>query len=300
MNILITGASGLIGHHLTSKFLMAGHKVAHLGRTKSSSAIIQQFQWDLKSQTIEEGAVTWADAIVNLAGANVSEGRWTDKRKLEIIESRTEGTKLIAKAIQREKAKVKCFVSASAVGYYGMITTDKIFSETAAPSTDFFGVCCSKWESTIDLLEEIGLRTVKLRIGVVLAKEGGALPKLILPVKWFIGSPLGSGKQWMPWIHIDDLCELFLKGVEDEKMSGAYNAVTSNPVTNKEFVKSIGKIIHRPVFLPAVPKFVLKMMLGEMSGIVTEGSRASNEKILQTGFLFKYNNLEMALGNLLN
>ncbi|HET6990839.1 MAG TPA: DUF1731 domain-containing protein, partial [Bacteroidia bacterium] len=144
------------------------------------------------------------------------------------------------------------------------------------------------------------LRVVKLRIGVVLAKEGGALPKLSAPVKWFVGSPLASGKQWMPWIHIDDLAALFLRAIEDEKLSGVYNAVSGQHTSNKEFVKTIGKTIGRPVFFPRVPKFILKMMLGEMSGIVTEGSRVSNEKIRRTGFSFNYNDLSLALKDILN
>jgi uncharacterized protein (TIGR01777 family) len=299
MNILITGASGLIGFHLTKLLMQQGHVVAHLGRKKTGDSEVKQFTWDPLNGTIEEGAVAWAEAIIHLAGASVSEGRWTEKRKKEIIDSRVKGAQVLAKAILKEKTKAKTFISAAALGWYGIITSEKIFTENDLPANDFFGTCCLKWENAADLLEEVGLRTVKLRIGVVLAKEGGALPQLAAPVRWFVGSPLGSGKQWMPWIHIDDLCAMFVKALEDESMSGSYNAVASQHVTNKEFVKSIGKVLHRPVFFPPVPKFALKLFLGEMSGIVTEGSRASNEKILKTGFSFKYNQLMPALENLL-
>lgn len=299
MNILITGASGLVGFHLTELLLSKGHAVAHLGRKKSKGATVRQFTWDPSNGTIETGAVAWADTIIHLAGASVSKGRWTEERKAEIIDSRVKGAQLIAKAILQEQSKAKVFISASAVGWYGMITSEKIFTETDLPSTDFFGEVCLKWENAADLVEEAGLRTVKIRIGIVLAKEGGALPKLAAPVKWFVGSPLGSGKQWMPWIHIDDLCALFLKALEDESMSGPYNAVGTHPVTNKEFVKTIGNVLHRPVFFPPVPKFALKIFLGEMANIVTEGSRVSNDKIVKTGFVFKYNSLEVALSNLL-
>lgn len=299
MNILITGASGLVGFHLTEHLLSKGHTIAHLGRKKSAGGTVRQFTWDPSNGIIEAGAVAWADTIIHLAGASVSEGRWTEKRKTEIIESRVKGAQLLAKAILQEHSKAKVFISASAVGWYGMITSEKIFSETDLPSADFFGNVCLKWENAADLVEEAGLRTVKLRMGIVLAKDGGALPKLAAPVKWFVGSPLGSGKQWMPWIHIDDLCALFVKAMEDESMSGAYNAVATNPVTNKEFVKTIGKVLHRPVFFPPVPKFALKLALGEMSQIVTEGSRVSNEKIRKAGFIFKYNELKPALEDLL-
>lgn len=299
MKILITGASGLIGFHLTKLLLEKGHDVAHLGRKKSAGSNVKQFTWDPLKETIEKGALAWADAIVHLAGANVSEGRWTDKRKKEIIDSRVKGAQLLAKAVPEEHSNAKVFISAAAVGWYGMITSDKIFTEKDPPANDFFGTVCLKWENAADLLEEAGLRMVKLRIGVVLAKESGALPQLAAPVKWFAGSPLGSGKQWMPWIHIDDLCALFLKAIEDESMSGAYNAAAAQHVTNKEFVRSVGKVLHRPVFFPPVPKFALKLFLGEMSGIVTEGSRVSNEKVLKTGFVFKYGELLPALRDLL-
>jgi uncharacterized protein (TIGR01777 family) len=299
MKVLITGASGLVGFHLTKLLLAKGYEVGHLGRKKNGDGAVKQFTWNPLNETIEKGAIAWADVIVHLAGANVSEGRWTEKRKKEIIDSRVKGAQTLAKAVRDENSKAKIFISAAAVGWYGMITSEKIFAENDPPANDFFGTVCLKWENAADLLEEAGLRTVKLRIGVVLAKESGALPQLAAPVKWFVGSPLGSGKQWMPWIHIDDLCELFLKTIEDETMSGAYNAVAGQHVTNKEFVRSIGKVLHRPVFFPPVPKFALKLALGEMSGIVTEGSRASNEKIVKAGFVFKYEELQLALEDLL-
>jgi hypothetical protein len=298
MNILITGASGLIGKHLTGFLAGNGHAVAHLGRKRSAEGKFRQFHWDPENGVMEEGAVSWADAIVHLAGANVSEGRWTEKRKREIIDSRVKSTQLLAKTIIREKAKTKIFISAAAVGWYGMISSDKIFTESAPAANDFFGNVCLQWENAADLMEEAGLRTVKLRISVVLAKDGGVLPQLAKPVKWLAGSPLGSGKQWMPWVHIDDLCALFLKAIEDVNMKGPYNAAASQHITNKEFVKAIGKVLHRPVFLPPVPEFILKTILGEMSGIVTKGSRVSNEKIKKAGFNFQYDNLETALKQL--
>ena len=299
MNILITGASGLIGRHLSGFLKEKGHSVAHLGRKKSSVVPVKQFIWNPANGTIEEGAVSWADAIIHLAGANVSEGRWSTERKEEIIKSRVNSAKLLAKTIVEEKAKPRVFVSAAAVGWYGIITSEKIFTENDPPANDFFGNVCLQWENAADLVEETGVRTVKLRIGVVLAADGGALPQLARPVKWFAGSPLGNGKQWMPWIHINDLCALFLKAIEDENMHGAYNAASSGHVTNKEFVKTIGRVLHRPVFLPPVPKFALKIVLGEMAGIVTEGSRVSNEKIKNAGFKFRFEKLEPALENLL-
>ena len=299
MNILITGASGLIGRHLTPFLQAKGHTVAHLGRKKSPESPVKQFSWDPEQGVIENGAVSWADAIIHLAGASVSEGRWTARRKQEIISSRVNSAKLLAKTILAEKAKINVFVSAAAVGWYGIITSEKIFTENDLPASDFFGNVCLQWENAADLVEETGVRTVKLRIGVVLANDGGALPQLAKPVKWLVGSPLGNGKQWMPWIHIGDLCALFLEAIGNESMHGAYNAAASQHVTNKQFVKTIGKVLHRPVFLPPVPEFALKLALGEMSGIVTNGSRVSNEKLKKSGFRFQYEDLESALKQLL-
>jgi uncharacterized protein (TIGR01777 family) len=299
MKILITGASGLVGTHLTDYFLKLGHEVAHLGRKKNPENRVKQFRWDIEKNEIDAEAIQWADAVVHLAGANVAEGKWTAKRKVEIINSRVKSTALLLETIRKNKNSIRAIASASAVGWYGMITSEKIFSEEDPAATDFFGECCRLWEAAVDKLESENCRVVKLRIGVVLAKEGGALPKLVRPVKWFVGSPLGSGKQWMPWIHIDDLCALFLKALEDEQMSGSYNAVTSQDATNKMFVKATGKILHRPVFLPPVPEFLLRLFLGEMAGIVTKGSRVSNEKILRTGFKFRFVELSEALIDLL-
>ena len=291
MNILITGASGLIGARLTEMLLQNGEAVGHLGRGKSRDARVVSFQWDPAQGKIDEAAVRWADAIVNLAGAPVADKCWTDKRKKELIDSRVSGLRLLADAVKRNEQPLHTLVSASAIGWYGMVTEEKIFEENDPPVRDFFGECCSEWEKAADLLEETGARVVKLRIGIVLAKEGGALPQLAGPVKTFIGSPLGSGKQWMPWIHIDDVCEMFLKALRDEKMSGVYNAVGPQEVTNRQFVKTLGKALHRPVFFPPVPKFVLRLLLGERASIVTEGSRVSNRKIAASGFVCRHTDL---------
>lgn len=277
-----------------------GHTVAHLVRGNGSvSNGITAFRWAPEKNEIDAKAIEWADVIVNLSGAPVADKRWSDERKKLIVSSRVQGLELFAKAIHAAAKKPKALVSASAVGFYGMLTSEKIFSETDLPSEDFFGQCCSQWEQAADLCTAENLRVVKLRIGVVLAKDGGALPKLAGPVKWFVGSPLGTGKQWMPWIHIEDLCAMFCKAIEDEQMSGVYNAAGKQHTTNTELTKAIGKQIGRPVFLPPVPEFLLKIALGEMSGIVTKGSRINVEKIERAGFVFKYDKLENALQNLL-
>src|SRR5665213_526050 len=201
MKVLITGGSGLVGSHLTDFLIQRGHEVAHLGRRKIGKKNIREFVWDLEKGIVDEEAIHWSEAIVHLAGASVADGRWTDARKKEIIDSRVKGPQLLSKILRNEKNIPKIFVSASGVGWYGNKIVTKFFTENDLPATDFLAEVCRKWEAAADLMEEVGMRTVKLRIGIVLAKDGGALPKLCGPVKWFFGSPLGSGKQWMPWIH---------------------------------------------------------------------------------------------------
>ncbi|HTL83040.1 MAG TPA: TIGR01777 family oxidoreductase [Bacteroidia bacterium] len=300
MKVLIAGASGLVGKHLTELLLSKGYTVAHLGRKKTRDERVKQFTWDPLKGNIESGAMEWAEVIVNLSGANVSEKRWSAERKKLIVESRTQSLRMLAKGAANEKIKPRVLITASGVGYYGSFTSEKIFTEKDPPGNDFFGECCKEWEASADLLEEVGMRCVKLRIGAVLARDGGALKKILPTVKFFIGSPLGSGKQWFPWIHIDDLCNAVLFSIENEKMNGAYNAVASQHVTNKEFMKALGRAAKRPVFFPAVPKFLLKLLLGEMAVIVLEGSRVSNEKLLKAGFEFKYDKIGKALTNLIN
>ncbi len=298
-NVLITGASGLIGVQLTQDFKQAGFQITHLGRKANANRIPRVYGWDIDAQKIDHEALHGKQIIVNLAGAPVADKRWTDARKKEIIDSRVKSTELLVRSILALEHKPEVFVAASAVGYYGMVTTEQIFTEDAAPSTDFFGHCCSAWEAALKPLQDAGVRVVILRIGVVLAKSGGALPKLAGPIKAFIGSPLGSGKQWVPWIHLNDLSKLFLYVAQNETIQGIYNAVGSVHTRQAELTQAIGKALGRPVFLPAVPAFVLKLMLGEMAGIVLEGSRVSNQKIKDAGFSFGFEQLDQALEDLL-
>ncbi|MBI3512170.1 MAG: TIGR01777 family protein [Bacteroidetes bacterium] len=298
MKILITGASGLIGTRLTDILLQRGFKVAHIGRKKTRDARVLHFTWDPQNGIMDEESIRWADVVVNLAGASVSERRWTSERKKEIIESRTSSLRTLAKKIRDTDPHPEVVITASGVGWYGATTTENIFSENDPPANDFFGQCCKEWEEAGDLFEELSVRVVKLRIGAVLARNGGAIPKLAAPVKWYIGAPLGNGKQWMPWIHIDDLCELIIFSILNKNISGVYNATGTQQVTNKQFMRSLGKVLHRPVFFPGVPKFALKLFLGERACMILEGSRVSNKKITETGFVFRNDELSTALENI--
>jgi uncharacterized protein len=295
MNILIAGASGLIGQELSQKLRIQGHLVGHLIRGKAIASSAKTFAWSPDENKMDDAAIEWADAIIYLSGASVSEGRWTDARKKEIVSSRVNGLNLIAEKIQTANKKPQALISASAVGYYGIHTSEKIYIETDPAATDFFGSCCREWEEAADKVLDSGLRVVKLRIGVVLSRKGGALAKMAAPVRWYLGSPLGTGKQWVPWAQLEDVCRVFIYAIEQGEMKGTFNVASSEQVTNKQLMKSIGKSIGRPVFLPPVPVFLLKIILGEMAGIVTEGSRVSNAKLSKAGFEFKYAKLEDAL-----
>ncbi|MCA6365132.1 MAG: TIGR01777 family protein [Bacteroidetes bacterium] len=299
-HVLITGGSGLVGTHLSRLLLQKGYSVSHLGRGKKNAAQgISFFGWDPARGYMEPGALDNADYIIHLAGAGVADEKWTAARKKLIIDSRVQSAQLLVNELQKAGKKPEAFISASAIGWYGMTTTERICEETDTAHSDFFGECCRLWEESVEPVSAMHIRLVKLRIGIVLARESGFLPKVSAPVKWLAGSPLGSGKQWVPWIHIDDLCRMFLQAIEQPAMQGVYNAAGPQHLTNKEITKAIGKALRKPVFLPAVPAFALKLALGEMAQMILNGNRISNQKILRTGFTYKYNTIEKALHNLL-
>lgn len=295
--ILITGASGLIGSRLTELLIAGGHSVRHLGRSKKSGQV-STFLWDPIAGIIDIQALEQIDTIIHLAGASVAEKRWTASRKKEILNSRIKSTELLYQALKNNRHNTKTFVSASAIGYYGFGQDDKIFVEQDKPGNDFLAQVTRQWETEVDKISTLGLRVAKIRIGIVLSEKGGALKEMARPIKFGVGSPLGTGKQFLSWIHIDDLCEMFVKAIEDENMNGAYNATTAW-CTNEEMTKAIAKILQKPLWLPSVPSFFLKIVLGEMADIVLKGSKVSAEKIKQAGYRYKFAILNDALNNLL-
>jgi len=297
--ILITGGTGVIGKHLSEKFKEKGYSVAILSRVSRHDTDIRSYAWNIDKSEIEKLAIETADSIIHLAGANIGDKRWSNKRRQLIIDSRIKTGKLIFEKLKENKNKPKAFISASAIGFYGTITTNKIFSETDPPSSDFLGDTCRQWEQSADRFEELGIRTVKIRTGLVLTKQGGVLAKMILPINIGIGSAMGSGRQYMPWIHIDDLCGIYIKAVEDTEMNGAYNAVAPEHKTNKDFTKTLARVLKKPYWFPNIPALLLKLIFGKMSEILLEGSRVSSEKITSAGYRFKFTNLESALLDLL-
>ncbi|UKJ07193.1 TIGR01777 family oxidoreductase [Solitalea lacus] len=299
-NILITGGSGLIGTELTSLLQRKGYKVGWLSRSKSAkNSSIELFNWDVENQEIDLNALYFADVIVNLAGAGIADRPWTTQRKQEIIDSRVNSIKLIAQSIKAIDKTIESFISASGVGYYGN-RNDEVLMENALPDNDFLGRCCVEWENAADEINQLGVRTVKLRTGIVLSMRNGALPKMLKPVQLGAGAALGTGRQWMSWIHLIDMVNIYLHAIENPQLSGAFNAVAPNPVTNKQFTNSIAKCLNKSIWLPNVPGFVLKIALGEMSHLVLDSDRCSAKKILESGFLFEYENLDEALTNLLS
>jgi uncharacterized protein len=297
-NVLITGASGLIGGRLTELLYEKGHRIAHLSRSRRSGKATT-FLWDPSKNKMDKEALLAADAIIHLAGEGIAEKPWTERRKQEIIRSRTESTRLLYEALKKGNYPVKTFVSASAIGYYGVADEHKLFTENQPHGSGFLAEVVRQWEEAVDQISTLGIRVVKIRTGIVLSEKGGALKELIKPIRFYVGAPLGSGEQIMSWIHLDDLCGIFIKAVEDETLNGAYNGVAPNPVTNRAFTKSLGKVLHKPIILPAVPSFALKFLLGEMADMVLKGSKIASTKIQKAGFQFKFENLDDALNDLL-
>jgi hypothetical protein len=296
-NIIITGGSGLVGMHLSEKLRKKGYNVSIFSSSKKNVSVSTSY-WDYKNNIIDKDILQKTNYIVHLAGANISSKRWTTHRKKEIVESRVKSAEFLLNSINQANNSLDSFISASAVGYYGAVTSNNIFTEKDKPASDFLGVTCKEWEQTADKFKVLGIRTVKLRTGIVLAKEGGALPKMIPPIKLGIGSAIGSGKQYMPWIHIDDLCDIYIKAIEDENMQGAYNAIAPEYVNNFEFTRSLAKVLKKPFWFPQLPSVLMKLLFGEMANILLKGSRVSSEKILKLGFQFKYRNLKDALQSL--
>ncbi len=295
--ILITGGSGTIGMRLSALLTEQGYEVRHLSRTVKGTEKYLTYKWDLTSEFIDPNALNNVDHIVHLAGENVGEKRWSKARKSSIISSRVDTARLLATTLKGRK--LKSFISASGISYYGSATTETIYSESDSSGGDFLAKVSIAWERAADNFISRAERVVILRTGVVLSGQGGALEKMIKPIKMRIGSPLGSGKQYMPWLHIEDICGIYIKAIKDEQMSGIYNAVASEHVTNGEFTKHIAAILKRKLWAPKVPAFLLRLLFGEMAIIILEGSRIDNQKIKDAGYVFQYDSLDSALRNLI-
>jgi hypothetical protein len=299
-SVLISGGSGLVGGYLTSALLAEGYKVSHLSRKTGQSGKVKVLRWDPQNNIIDPQVLEGVDFLIHLAGANIGEKRWTKKRKEEILTSRVDSARLLHKVISANGIRLKAFISASAIGYYGSVTSDKTFKEDDLPATDFLGRTCKMWEEAADLFENSGTRTVKIRTAVVLEKSDSALSKLMKSARFGFLVKTGSGGQYMPWIHINDLCNIYLKVITDTEMNGAFNAVSPQHVTGREFIQTLGIVVKRPVFPIPVPAIVLRAALGEMADVILKGSRASSDKLINAGYSFIFSNLQDALVNVIN
>ena len=268
-----------------------GYEIAVLTRSRKSGNG-RAFYWDYEKGMLDEGALEFADAIIHLAGENISARRWKPEQKKRILDSRVKTTDLLVEKIKTSEKKPEVFISASAVGYYGSSLLNWSYHEENDPGEDFLADVTAQWELSSMPIEVMEIRRVVLRTGVVLTVKGGAFPQMMAPVKWGLGAPLGSGKQMISWISLEDLVNLYVFALEHPEISGVYNAVAPNPVNNKTFMKTLAHHLHRPFFLPPVPGLVMKIMFGEMASILLKGQGVSADKIMAAGFLFQHETLE--------
>jgi uncharacterized protein (TIGR01777 family) len=290
MRIVITGGTGLVGTALSRLLKEEGHEVFHISRGKDSD--YPSYQWDLDKGYLDPEALENKDVLVHLAGAGVADSRWTARRKQVILNSRTQSAALLVQRLQKAKQPPAVLLSASAVGFYGGDTAERLCREDDAPGNDFLAKVCVAWEEAILPAQNIVERLAILRIGVVLSKDGGALPKLLQPP---VAAPLGSGAQYMSTIHIEDLARMFLHAMITPEVKGVYNAVGPEPLSNRDFSKLAAQVAGKPYVPLPVPAFGLKLLLGEMSQVVLGGNKVSAEKIRGTGFEFQYPQVAKAL-----
>ena len=294
--ILITGGSGLVGRKLSRLLIEKGYKVIWLSRERYVKAEIPRYRWDYQRNEIDKEAVEQADVIIHLAGSNLGEDSWTRQKKQSIVESRVQTAQLLLDTLKSMDKKIDAFISASAIGFYGVKTTDKIFTEEdASVESDFLSRTCRKWEdAAFRFQQELDVRTVALRTAFVISKNSDAFRKMVLPTRFGLGAPIGSGNQYMSWIHIEDLCQLYLKAIEDTSMQGAYNAVAPEFINNADFMHALAKVMRRPFFMPHVPAFFMRLIMGEAADMILGGSRISAQKIQDAGYEFQYDTSEKA------
>ena len=300
MQVLITGATGLIGQKIVKLCHEKDIKVNYLSTSKSK--IVQEenykgFYWNPKAKEIDANCFKEVDTIIHLAGATVSK-RWTPSYKKEILSSRTETTALIINALKSVNHTVKQVVSASAIGIYPDSLTNYYDESYNEISSSFLGEVVSVWEQAVDEFSKLNISVSKIRIGLVLSDKGGVLAEIVKPIKLGLGSAFGNGKQWQSWIHIHDLANMFLYVLEKE-LGGIYNGVAPNTVSNTELTKTVASVLKKPLFIPNIPKFFMKLVLGDMHVLLFESQRVSSKNIADKGFFFEFNYLEPALKNLL-
>jgi uncharacterized protein len=302
MHVIVTGGTGLMGSALVRSLTQDGHRVTVLSRSpnaqqKETNGNVQLVGWDARTAQGRGELADGADAIVNLAGSGISDGRWTESRKRLILESRVNAGRAVMEAIRAATQKPKVLIQISGVGYYGP-SGDQILTEDASPGNDFLSRVCFEWEASTAGASQLGVRRPVLRTGVVLSSKGGALPKMRLPFQFYVGGPLGSGKQYFPWIHIDDQIRAIRYLIDYPDADGPYNLAAPNPPTNAQFSRDLGKAMGRPSLMP-VPGFGLKILFGEMSTVLLDGQRVAPQRLQAAGFNFSYVDAVTAIQDIL-
>lgn len=297
--VLITGGTGLLGNRLSALLTDKGYKVIHLSRKRRLSAKYPAYKWDIEKGEIDEAALQQADYIITLAGAGIADKRWTEKRKQLIIDSRVNGLLLIKQQLAAKNLRPKAIIGASAIGFYGD-SGQGVMTENSPSGNDFLAESVRLWEGAYDAMEAaLNVRVVRLRIGVILSPNGGALAKMLPTYKVGVGTYFGNGSQIYSWIHLDDMCAMFLFAVQNEALHGTYNGVAPKPVSNKTLAIAIGKALKRPTLPLPAPAFAMKLALGEMSAVVLSSSNVSAKKIQAAGFSFQFSDVKEALEDLL-
>ena len=297
MNVLVTGAGGLIGSQLVPFLTTGGHTVRRLTRGEADAGA-GTFTWDPAGGAVDEAAFDGVDAVVHLAGESIADGRWNDAKKRRIRDSRTGGTRFLAERLKDREQRPQVLVCASAIGFYGS-RGDELLDERSSAGDDFLADVCSQWEAACQPARDAGIRVVNLRIGVVLSAAGGALEKMLLPFQLGAGGVVGSGRQYMSWIALDDLLKVILHALADDELHGAVNATAPAPVSNREFTKTLGRVLRRPTIVP-MPAFAARLAFGEMAdALLLSSARVVPKRLTQAGFEFAYPSLEGALRHVL-
>ncbi|MDP1677310.1 MAG: TIGR01777 family oxidoreductase [Bacteroidota bacterium] len=303
MKILITGGTGFIGSYLLHQLSQETHHIILLTRSESrtttvNKAEVKYVHWNSQTTDTWSKELDGCDIVINLIGKNIFEERWNGKVKQEILNSRITPTKLLVEAIARMERKPSLLISISAVGFYGD-RNDEVITEQSSGGNDFLADVVKQWEEAACEAEQYDVRVVTPRIGLVLEKSGGVIGKMLLPFKLFVGGPIGSGQQFLPWIHMDDVVRGILYPIENKNFHGVYNLVSPNPITMNEFSKSFGNVLHRPSWIH-VPNVALQILYGEGSKVILSGQRAVPEKLLTAGYRFSFSDLKIALKNILS
>lgn len=293
--VLITGAGGMTGRRLMSMLKESGYEVVALRHRKNGATASEGFTWDIAKRSIDSGALEGVSHIIHLAGAGIADRRWSKKRKGDILSSRVNSARLLFDRVKEEGVSLKCYISASATGIYESGLNTEPATENEAPARGFLGETCRLWEESADLFSKEGIRTVKIRTGIVLASEVGFIKRITPPSKVGLFAWFGSGRQFMPWIHLEDLCRIYIDALDNEAVRGAYNAVAPQHITQASFMQTFAQVKGRPALLTGIPSILVRLAFGEMAEMLLTGRRVSSAAIESTGFLFRYKTAEEAL-----